>query len=211
MIAIGILGIGLIAVASLYPVAGLQLKRASVDTGAVVFGNNVLSVLQANGASDQWYPAGPGYQVPTGTLVRHVPVSRPARFGYRLLYRRPSLADAAELVVLVYDIADDAEGPDYSIGLSWTSATIDRNGNLSASEDRASAGNQLVFSHLQSDPDRTFLLRLLRKGKVAVAPDQQQDANVQMYVLYDEVSADSIWQPGESLVSAAAIVTGATR
>lgn len=109
MFAIAILALGLICIASLFPVGLVQSKKALDDAQGVIVGNNVIALLSTAGSG-----VFPGQNSGTAADNLYYPFAAPAwltyteptgLYDYRVVYRRNTTTDpgaAADVAVFIY-------------------------------------------------------------------------------------------------------------
>jgi len=227
MLALGVLAIGMVSVASIFPVAILQEKRASDDTMGVIVGGNVIALLQVAGASDPLFAVETEFaplpeatddthSVPPTVLDLYRQEYDDPTYDYRLAYRRPSAGDPVEIAVFVFrkdaDTTTDTEvSPStISIGVSDAISISDTNAEMtggSAPDYPRHVRRQIILAEDTTTTSEAFVMRVIKEGEVASAPRVTTD---RMLFLFDDSDGDDFWDPDkeEEIVRAVAVVVG---
>ena len=213
LIAIGILAVGLVAVASIFPVSVIQQKRAIDESMGVVVANNVLAALQGIGKGAFPPAATTGYEEPLSSSLVYDPLiyQDPGElYNYKILYRRPQLDGPVEVVVFAYrrdsdTTTDTTQGAADTVRL-WTSdANIETNGHMTNDGSTAASRNQLIFAF---NNNNGFVLNIVKKGEVGNPPKEE---TTDYYCLFVDNDGDGNVSTGDTMVRANAIVTGTVR
>jgi prepilin-type N-terminal cleavage/methylation domain-containing protein len=103
MFAIGILGIALVALAAMFPLAIMQQKKASDDIDGVLFGNNLSALLVLD--SSVGVPVTPNYTpIPHANLNGEIrgKIDGDPTFGARVAFRRLTASGPVEYAFFIY-------------------------------------------------------------------------------------------------------------
>ena len=221
MLALGVLAIGMVSVASIFPVAILQEKRASDDTMGVIVGGNVIALLQVAGSSDSAFDVEteftplPGATSDPPTVLALYRYDDPT-YDYRLAYRRPSAGDPVEIAVFVFrkdaDTTTDTEviSPTISIDVSDAISISNTNAEMtggSGPDDPRFARRQIILAEdtTPTKVSEAFVMRVIKEGKVASAPRVTTN---KILFLFDDLDGNDAWDSNEEIVRAVAVVVG---